>query len=61
MSEFHRLEFEKWIHLMPQIGLGIFFTLFALAVLRTLLMPKKKLRHLESLPLENDEKPRHEN
>jgi len=61
MTEFHRLGFDNWIHLMPQIGLWIFFIVFLLGVLRALLMPKKKVRHLESLPLENDEKPRHEN
>lgn len=52
---FHRLHFEAWVHVLPQISLWIFFGVFLLATLRVLLMPKKTLHHLEALPLETEE------
>ena len=57
---FHRLEFDAWLHILPKIGLWIFLITFLLGVLRAFLIPKKQIQHLESLPFEEDEKPRHE-
>jgi hypothetical protein len=49
---FHRLTFDAWVHLLPQISLWIFLSVFLLATVRILLTPKKTVNHLESLPLE---------
>ncbi len=58
---FRRIELEPWMQQMPQIALWIFLAIFLLAVVRILLMPKAQLRHLESLPLDQDqERPRYE-
>jgi len=52
---FHRLTFDAWVHLMPQISLWIFLTVFIVSTLRVLLTPRKTLNHLESLPLEPEQ------
>ena len=57
---FHRIHLDAWVLILPRIGLWIFLIVFLFGVLRAFLMPKKQLRHLESLPLDQDEKPRHE-
>ena len=57
-SLFHRLQLETWLHTLPQIALWIFLIVFLVGVLRTFLLPKDRIQHLESLPL--DDNPRHE-
>ena len=57
---FHRIQLETWVFTLPRIALWIFLIVFLIGVLRAFLMPKQKLQHLESLPLDQDEKPRHE-
>jgi uncharacterized membrane protein YraQ (UPF0718 family) len=51
---FHRIELEPWMHILPQIAFWIFFGVFVLAVIRVILTPKARLRHLESLPLDHE-------
>ena len=57
---FHRIQFDVWLYTLPRVALWIFLIVFLVGVLRAFLIPKKQLHHLETLPLEDDEKPRHE-
>ena len=57
---FHRIQLDAWLHTLPQIALWIFLIIFLIGVVRAFRMPKSQLHHLESLPLDQDEKPRHE-
>jgi len=57
---FHRIIFENWFYLLPKIGLWLFLTIFLVGVLRVFLLPKKEIERLGSLPLDQDEKPRHD-
>ena len=57
---FHRIQLEPWLHYCPKIAMAIFLTVFLFALVRILLAPKNRLQHLESLPLDSNEIPRHE-
>ena len=59
MSEFHRLNVEQWQHVLGIISLMLFFCTFVFTLVRTAAMSRKKLTHLEALPL-GEEAPRHE-
>jgi uncharacterized membrane protein YiaA len=52
---FKRLVVEEWQGVMQMIGFAFFFTVFITATFRAMRTPKAQLKHLESLPLENDE------
>lgn len=56
---FQRVFVEEWQRILSAIGILLFFFVFVSIVIRTWRMPRKKLQHLESLPL-NDDPPSHD-
>jgi hypothetical protein len=56
---FHRIQVEEWQSIVQMAGFAFFFTIFITAVLRITRTPKAHIKHLESLPLENDEQKAH--
>jgi len=52
---FHRLQLEEWHSILRTIGFELFLVIFLLMLLRTIFMPRKKVDHAASLPLENEE------
>jgi len=51
---FHRLIVEQWQHVLTIASFSIFFATFLVVLARLWRMPRQKVEHLESLPLERD-------
>ena len=49
----HVLESINGVGIFPVISLIVFFTIFAGVTFWVVTMPRKKIRHLEELPLED--------
>ena len=54
MSEFHRITVENWQHILGIVSLMLFFCTFVLTVIRAVGMSRGNLRHVETLPLEEE-------
>jgi hypothetical protein len=53
---FKRVNYEAWTEGLPEISFWLTFTIFLIILLSVLFMRKEKIKHMENLPLENDEK-----
>ncbi len=51
---FHRILVEDWQRALSIASFTIFAFVFVLTFIRVLRMPRKRVSHLENLPLEND-------
>jgi len=51
---FHRLLIEQWQHVLTVTSFTIFFSAFFVTLIRLWRMPRRRIEHLERLPLEND-------
>jgi hypothetical protein len=56
---FHRIIVEDWQRILSAIGILLFFCVFVSIVIRTWRMPRQKVQHLASLPLDENP-PSHE-
>lgn len=54
---FQRLIVEDWQRVLAVLSIVIFLGCFIVIAVRAIRMPKKKLKHLESLPLADDTHP----
>ena len=54
---FKRVIFENWTVGIPELSFWITMGVFFAIVLRALLMKKDKIKHLENLPLEDQNRP----
>lgn len=53
---FKRVNFEAWTQGLPEISFWLTFTIFIAILLSVLFMRKEKIKHMENLPLDADEK-----
>ena len=51
---FKRILHEEWATVVPIIAFAFTFTIFIVALVRSLRMKKEAREHLSSLPLEDD-------
>jgi len=54
---FKRIIYDGWTELVPHISFWATFGVFLAITLRAFLLRKNTVRHLENLPLEDDERP----
>lgn len=52
---FKRIIYEDWVSLIPIISFWFTFGVFLVIVIRALLMKKEHVRHMEHLPLEEND------
>jgi len=52
---FKRIIYDDWTHIVPIISFWLTFGVFLAIVIRAILIKKSKVKHLENLPLEDDE------
>jgi hypothetical protein len=54
MNIFNRINVEQWQHVLSIVSLMLFLCTFIVILACSIGMPRKKLNHLETLPLEGD-------
>jgi hypothetical protein len=54
---FQRIVVEEWQRVLSVLSILIFLASFLVITVRAMRMPKRKLQHLESLPLADDTHP----
>ncbi len=54
---FRRVITEEWHQILPMVGFALTFIVFAVMMLRALLMRRERCRSLAFLPLEEDAQP----
>ena len=57
MSIIQRIGVEQWQHVLSIVSVMLFLCTFVVILVFSLGMPRKKLTHLESLPLDLDDQP----
>jgi hypothetical protein len=55
---FKRLIVENWAQIASLLSFGLIFFVFVTSAARAMLLPKAKVKHMASLPLEDDDKDR---
>ncbi len=57
---FKRILHEDWASIIPMISFAVIFTIFLIATIRALRLPRDEREHLATLPLdETEEESRH--
>ena len=52
---FHRIIVEEWQRALSVVSIMLFFAVFILHSVRIRRIPRETIRHMENLPLENDD------
>lgn len=52
---FKRIFYDDWTTIVPVIAFIVTFTVFAVAIVRSIRMKKSTREHLSNLPLEDDD------
>jgi len=60
MNIFHRINIEQWQHVFSIVSLMLFLCTFVIILVFSMGMSRKKLNHLETLPLDDGEPSDHE-
>ncbi len=51
---FKRLVVENWVQIASLLSFGLIFFVFITSAARAMLLPKAKVRHMASLPLDDE-------
>ncbi|MEO6786506.1 MAG: hypothetical protein ABI318_10275 [Chthoniobacteraceae bacterium] len=52
---FHRIIVEEWQRVLSTLSITLFLAVFVVHFIRVRRIPRETIKHMENLPLENDD------